>query len=79
MEQQLHPPQVSVIEKQEASLGSLPPQGNVLMLWLLGGGVEDTLAAVDLHAHVQLKVDVALCGGAAEAAACWRTGPALAE
>lgn len=49
------------------------------MLRLLGGGVEDALAAVDLHAHVQLKVDVALGGGAAEAAAGWCAGPALAE
>lgn len=49
------------------------------MLRLLGGGVEDALAAVDLHAHVQLEVDVALGGGTAEAAASWGAGPALAE
>lgn len=49
------------------------------MLRLLGGGVEDALAAVDLNAHVQLEVDVALAGGAAEAAASWGARPALAE
>lgn len=49
------------------------------MLRLLGGGVEDALATVDLHAHVQLEVDVALAGGAAKAAAGWSAGPALAE
>lgn len=49
------------------------------MLWLLSGGVEDALPAVDLHAHVQLEVDVPLGGRAAEAAAGRRAGPALAE
>lgn len=66
-------------DERSSSGGPLPPQGHILMLRLLGGGVEDALAAVDLHTHVQLEVDVALGGGAAEAAAGRRAGPALAE
>lgn len=45
-------PSVSHGETGRTSLWSLPPQGNVLMLRLLSGGVEDALAAVDLHAHI---------------------------
>lgn len=41
--------------------------------------MEDALAAVDLNAHVKLKINVALRGGATEAAAGRRAGPALAE
>ena len=38
------------------------------MLGLLGGGVQHTLAAVDFHAHVQLKVDVPLSARGGDAA-----------
>lgn len=58
---------------------NIPPQGNVLVLHLLSGGVEHALAAVDLHADVQLKVDVSFGGRATEAAACGDAGPAFAE
>ena len=57
----------------------VPPKGNVLMLWLLSGGVEDTLPAVDLHADIQLKVNVSLSCRATEAAAGGCARPALAE
>lgn len=56
-----------------------PPQGNVLMLHLLSGGVKDALPAVDLHADVQLEVDVPFRCRAAEAAARCCAWPALAE
>lgn len=49
------------------------------MLWLLRSGVKDTLPTVNLHAHVQLKVDVPLGCRAAEAASSRRAWPALAE
>lgn len=49
------------------------------MLWLLSGRVEDTLAAVDLHADIQLKVDVSFGRRGAEAAVGGRARPALAE
>ena len=57
----------------------VPLDGNVLVLRLLSGGVKDTLPAVDLHADVQLEVDVPLGRRAAEAAAGGRARPALAE
>lgn len=57
----------------------VPPEGNVFMLRLLSGGVQDTLPAVDLHADVQLKVDVSFGRRAAEAAAGRCARPALAE
>ena len=67
--------------RPEGSSGGLPPEGHVVVLQLRRGGVEveDTLAAVDLHADIQLEVDVALDGRAQEAAARGRAGPALAE
>lgn len=49
------------------------------MLHLLSGGVKDALPAVDLHADVQLEVDVPLRCRAAEAAARRCAWPALAE
>lgn len=57
----------------------LPSQRNVLMLGLLGSGMEDTLPTVDLHTNVQLKVDVPLGGRPTEAAVGGCAGPALAE
>lgn len=57
----------------------LPPEGNVLMLWLLSGRVKDTLPTVDLYTYIQLKVNVSLGCRATEAAAGWRARPALAE
>lgn len=56
-----------------------PPEGNVLMLWLLSSGVKDTLPAVDLHADIQLKVNVSFSCWATEAAAGGCARPALAE
>jgi len=53
--------------------------GNVLVLRLLGRGVKDTLPAVDLHADIQLKVNVSLRRRAAETASGRRARPALAE
>lgn len=49
------------------------------MLWLLSGGVKDTLPAVNLHTDVKLKVDVSFSCRAAEAAAGRCARPALAE
>lgn len=49
------------------------------MLWLLSGGVKDTLPAVDLHTDVQLKINISLSCRATEAAAGGRARPALAE
>lgn len=49
------------------------------MLWLLCSGVKDTLPTVNLHAHVQLKVDVSFSCRAAEAAPSRCARPALAE
>lgn len=57
----------------------VPPQGNVFVLRLLSGGVKDALPAVNLHADVQLEVDVPLGRRPAEAAAGGRARPALAE
>lgn len=56
-----------------------PPQGNVLVLHLLSGGVKDALPAVDLHADVQLKVDVSFSCWAAEAPAHRCAWPAFTE
>lgn len=49
------------------------------MLGLLGSGMQDTLAAVDLHADIQLEVNVPLCGWTHEAAVGGCAWPALAE
>lgn len=58
---------------------TVPPEGDVLMLRLLGAGMEDTLPAVDFHTDIQLKVDVSFSCWAAEAAAGRCARPALAE
>lgn len=58
---------------------NVPPQGDVLVLHLLSGGVQHALPAVDLHTDVQLKVDVSFSGWATEATAGRDAGPALAE
>lgn len=57
----------------------VPSEGNVLMLWLLRGGVKDTLPTVNLHTDIQLKVNVSLSCWATEAAAGRCAWPALAE
>lgn len=57
----------------------VPPEGNVLVLWLLSGWVKDTLPTFDLHADIQLKVNVSLGCRAAEAAVGGGARPALAE
>lgn len=58
---------------------NIPPQGNVLVLHLLNGGVEDALPAVDLHSDVQLKVNVSFSRWATEATACRDARPTFAE
>lgn len=49
------------------------------MLHLLSGRVKDTLATVDLHANVQLKVNVSFSRWATEGTACWCAWPAFTE
>lgn len=49
------------------------------MLGLLSRGVKDALPTVNLHTHIQLKVDVSFGGRAAEAAVGRGARPALAE
>lgn len=58
---------------------AVPPAGHVLMLWLLGGGVKDTLATVNLHTDVQLKVNISLSWWTNEAAIGRCARPALTE
>lgn len=49
------------------------------MLHLLSGRVKDALPAVDLHADVQLEVNVSFCCWATEATACRCAWPAFTE
>lgn len=49
------------------------------MLCLSGGGVKDTLPAVNLHTNVQLEINVSFSCRAAEASAARCAWPALTE
>lgn len=49
------------------------------MLHLLSSGVKDALPTINLHTHIELKVNVSLSSCATEAPVCWCAGPALAE
>lgn len=61
------------------SLLITPPEGNVLMFWLLSGGVKDTLPTVDLHTDIKFKVNVSFSSRTTEATAGGCARPALAE
>lgn len=49
------------------------------MFHLLSGGVKDALPTVNLHADVQLKIDVSFSCWATEATVCRSARPAFAE